>query len=1617
MSEKTSMSIFSNAFNFAEFLSGGVDPRTGLYTFQLSLGAINSLALNGPSPEIRLQFSPLDTFDSGLGRGWSLPLSRYDLANHTLSLSSGDSYKALPVTDGLRFTEPHVENFNVIRCATGQYSLRHKSGVQEELEEFEQSGFAVPKRIVAANGGEIFLDYAVHQDRPVLVALRSTERTLLRIDYNDTQVVLTRYPGTDGEARFTLRLSNNEVCEIVLPTGERWSFVYEEKQGFLCLTEVNSAMGARELMGYDDDGHAFPPGAPVPTLPHVISHTVFPGINQPALVTEYEFSARNFLGFDDGLTWSDEQDSLSAAADDYRYTSTERRMQGTNIRSTTVRTYNKYHLLLSQVTRRGQATTSSTTQYHLLPGKGIEAQPAQFRLPLSRTDRYRSEGTGKQRDEVTRTEFDRYGNLLKLVDPSGITTVSEFYPASGAEGCPGDPLGFVRFEKQRTVHPAAGPQKLAPVTVTRYRYRLQDESAGNPAQHVVLVAEAFYERIAAVETLRLQTDLAYFDLSDEPHRRGLLKKQTRTQQGQATHCEFSYTLQGENLCVQTALTGFDGTRTTDSRTYSALSGVLVSGTNQEGVTTDFVYDAVGRPLRETVAAGTKYQAQRHSLCTAATKLSPASLLNTDASGVQQKVTYDGVGRVVKVEEQDSDSSLGGPLREVYSAQYDGIGELVAEVRTDWLAGVALPLRQSFVFDDWGQVRTTISPSGLKQHEDHDPVARQLSRWTEGAGKTVTQFNDFEKPLSVEVFDCAAISLGKTTHAYDGLGRAVSQTDSEGNITAYTYDIFGRLLRSVLPDGTAVETAYASHSHLPLPVEVKVGAQSLGKQTFDGLARLTRSEVGGRQTALRYDDGSKRPAVESRHSGERIKYTYEPDLGGKVIRREALGVENAPLSGPALEASYTYDARLGALTGCSEQGRVSSFEYSRCGKLRRETSIGTGQKKHTAQYRYSLAGRLLAYTDVLGNEHRTTYDVFGRPKSHVQNQVKADFSYNALGQLDSIHTQDLDSGHSLKTRLLYDDLGREVSRSVDIGRNVSQTLASRYTLSNKLAQKTLKNGDQVARDEWFTYDVRGRLTDYRCNGTLRPCDFQGKKIIRQTYVFDALDNILTLKTEFPGGSNLTTYQYSETDPTRLVGIKHSHGDYPAPVTLQYDADGQLVCDEQARKLTYDALGRLTQVATAQGTVLRGFGYDALDKLVQLSSADAIATQRYYCDGRVINEVCNNEATTYLRQDGLLLGRHEAGTHARFSLTGTDRQQSVLSEMTASEHREIVYSPYGHRPVGGGLFSLAGFNGEQLDPVTGLYLLGNGHRAYSPALMRFLGPDSLSPFGAGGLNPYAYCLGDPINRVDPTGSFSWQSILGIGLSVVGIVASFATFGAAAPLALLALGLGTVSGLTGIAGLVATELMPSSAAGEVLGWFSVATGLGSFAAGGLAAAKACTQWGSRLLTSPPAKVSAFGYRPGALAGGGRGATKGARRASRTPGAAAIAPRPEKWTLVDEIGRNDFTPNGRPGNVARSKYADFKRGVEDGLSPLESARAHLGNSYEPYLSYSGSTKVVSEVRASNQAAVNAAGRSREVPTLISEPHHIHARLGGYERVFFLEYRTEMRIVIKQIGAHDPQW
>jgi RHS repeat-associated protein len=102
-----------------------------------------------------------------------------------------------------------------------------------------------------------------------------------------------------------------------------------------------------------------------------------------------------------------------------------------------------------------------------------------------------------------------------------------------------------------------------------------------------------------------------------------------------------------------------------------------------------------------------------------------------------------------------------------------------------------------------------------------------------------------------------------------------------------------------------------------------------------------------------------------------------------------------------------------------------------------------------------------------------------------------------------------------------------------------------------------------------------------------------------------------------------------------------------------------------------------------------------------------------------------------------------------LLGVDNQRSVITRQVAGNRDVLTYSPFGFSSSTLEKYPLPGLTAQILE-AAGLYLLGNGKRAYNPVLMRFHSPDTWSPFGRGGINAYAYCEQDPINWQDLSGN---------------------------------------------------------------------------------------------------------------------------------------------------------------------------------------------------------------------------------------------------------------------------
>jgi len=170
----------------------------------------------------------------------------------------------------------------------------------------------------------------------------------------------------------------------------------------------------------------------------------------------------------------------------------------------------------------------------------------------------------------------------------------------------------------------------------------------------------------------------------------------------------------------------------------------------------------------------------------------------------------------------------------------------------------------------------------------------------------------------------------------------------------------------------------------------------------------------------------------------------------------------------------------------------------------------------------------------------------------------------------------------------------------------------------------------------------------------------------------------------------------------------------------------------------------------------YHYDPLDRLVLSAQTGHESVQRFFQKNRLMTHLQGHARRTLLHAGDQLLaleyGQNQTPTYV---LLATDQQASVI----ATPEEKASFTPYGQRHPQANLMNLPAFTGQHSDPVTGHYLLGNGYRAFNTVLMRFNSSDSLSPFGEGGLNAYAYCEGDPINLVDPEGHLSFPAAVSV------------------------------------------------------------------------------------------------------------------------------------------------------------------------------------------------------------------------------------------------------------------
>lgn len=1421
--------FFSQSQNFISALKTGIDPRTGIFSLNIPIVNINCNYGMGPEINLSLCSSSLQNNNSGFGMGFSLPLTTYDSKNKLLHLSSGEKYLINDTVANFEVKQKKLNNF-IFERFDDFYKITYKSGVVEILEgPSSESDIKNTLKIESYDGHFVILKWAFF-GFPHLLEIKDENNVLLSIDYeNYNQPIISIYPLSLECYKIKLKIFNGHLQQLIKTTENYiWHFSYNE-YGYI--EKIIHPTGLVESIYYQRDLIRFPEDI-YPALIAATRHTLSFQGEQPDIVTSYTYTNTNYLGFASGLNFKSDTDNLYSLLTNYTYGSTEIQRSDELIIETK-RLYNNYHLLTNEITtyqsHNGSININRTDyDYYAVIGLPFDKQPPQFQFVNKKTITWENQH-GQKRQDVYQSEFDEHGNPTLEIHPDGTRTIMQWYSAEESSDtnnnllCPREKNGFVRFMKSKIVIPNQTDYQT-PTTSTYYSYSYLENT-----EIIILHQEQYY-----ADNRLLQKRIFEFCSQRNGIEYGRITASYNIfyQDGEnSTHFDskqsISTSIQNQQIVQKNQFQGHDGCQLATMKKLSMLSLCLLSEINRLGIQTNYTYDQIGRILSQTEAVGSAYERTIYWHYKI-THLGPITY-EKDSYGNQAKILFNSLGYPIKQYQFDNDGTQ--EWYEVKHQKYGPLGNLQATTEQDTQFSdrkqQCYTINTTYKRDSWGEITTTRLNNNFETHRIVDPIllteTHTQQGWLNGqhlqSGQWMTILNKKNQlPKLTLRIDSNSEIIASQQHFWDGSGRLRKQIDELGNPIEWTYDVYGRVLSQTLPDGTVIEQTYVPYlmgkevSSIQV-TDINGHCWVLGSQEFDSLGRLTLQESGKRVTTYQYDNASPSPSFITLPSGETVHYEYIPELNNAINKVNVCGVTQ----------EFEYDLATAELLHSTEKDTKVSNQWSNSGTLKREIMILSGVTKQT-EYQWTLQGKPVSYHDITGAKTDYQRDKYGRLSRIFDSALITDFTYDALGRLITQIVTDNSTHAFILTTFTYNEFNQEIRRSITDNQGSQLVIQSIWLKNGLLSSKHTTLDNKPVKNEKYRYDKRNRLIGYSFEGNEHPIDCYGQSVRQQFYDYDPLNNLIQVRTVLKNHEvDIAQYHYNnKDDPTQLTAISHSHRNYPANIPLEYDKCGRLILDNAGRTLHYDPLGRLIRV---NGLENSKYGYNALNQIVSQTVKNNQNHQLYYRADELVNEI-TTEKNNKIR---LIKAGHTClavGCNTELTLMANEYNDNLIWSLNTNNKLSQSHSrlPYGEDKT---TEHFLGLNGERIDPITGVYHLGNGYRAYNPCLMRFHCPDSLSPFGKGGINPYAYCAGDPINRIDPSGHFSLKAMSGLAIGALGIIFSGVTFGASlaasgAIMASITLILSVASDATGIASMLTRKSDPQ--ASSILGWASLALGIAS-------------------------------------------------------------------------------------------------------------------------------------------------------------------------------------------------
>lgn len=410
-----------------------------------------------------------------------------------------------------------------------------------------------------------------------------------------------------------------------------------------------------------------------------------------------------------------------------------------------------------------------------------------------------------------------------------------------------------------------------------------------------------------------------------------------------------------------------------------------------------------------------------------------------------------------------------------------------------------------------------------------------------------------------------------------------------------------------------------------------------------------------------------------------------------------------------------------------------------------THLGGYEKEYLA---YDFTGNVTALkkahgisgNNILIEEYCYKYDNWGRPLTTLHTlgtgtpDTLANFTYDSVGRL----ARDTRNGSAmLDTRISHNVRGWITNYAVgyDALQDTTGVLFSEslfYNTSMPSGTTPLQWGGNISGIQWssgqsgisdivsYSYDNLSRLTS-ACGGLSQ---------MNYSYEYDYQGNITSLT--WPSGT--WTFGYS--------GNKAVTGTWGGTVSqYSYDKNGRM-SSFGGISLTYNDVGLPASKGTSGNITTWTYSADG----VKLRRTNGTHTTDY-----VGNLIFKDGQLDKIMIEGGFVDMSGATPAKRFFVKDHLGSNRLVTDVTGVILQENHYDPYGQDQVlNGANTGEAGsdykFGGKEWDTQSGMYdFLA---RMYIPFMARFSTMDPLAEKYYS-ISPYAYCVGNPVNLVDPNG----------------------------------------------------------------------------------------------------------------------------------------------------------------------------------------------------------------------------------------------------------------------------